>query len=349
MKNDISVTTVLRFALLALALIWTFLLMKPFIGLFAWAGILAVAIYPSYDKLVAKFGQKNRKLTSILFGVIIALLVLYPTYSITASVLQSTTNTVQDLKAGTLDVTPPTEKVKDWPLIGEKVYQNWDNLSQDTTEYALEHREVILEQSKKLFTSFGGIIGSVLLLVISFIIAVVFMYNAEGARSSLLKFSNKVMGDENGTHVLDMSKNTIRSVVKGILLVAIIQALLSFVGFKLIGLPGAGIYALIVLCAAIMQIPVMLVVIPAIMIAFSISDNTVYAVIFTVYILIVALVDNFLKPIFLSKGLETPTLIIFLGAIGGVMLHGIIGLFVGTVVMALVHRLYVDWVNNTTA
>jgi len=144
-----------------------------------------------------------------------------------------------------------------------------------------------------------------------------------------------------------MSRNTIRSVVKGILLVAIIQAVLSFIGFKLIGIPAAGLFTMLVLVAAIVQIPVTLVVIPAIALVFSITDNTTHAIIFAVYIVVVSLLDNFLKPILLSKGLQTPTVIIFLGAIGGVILHGIIGLFVGTVVLALAHRFYLRWLNST--
>ena len=172
------------------------------------------------------------------------------------------------------------------------------------------------------------------------------MYNANSRYQSLVKFANKLIGKD-GESIVIMSRNTVRSVVKGILFVAILQAVLSFIGFKLIGLPGAGIFTIIILIAAIVQLPVTLAVVPAIAMVFFISDNTTHNILFTVYILAVSLVDNFLKPILLSKGLETPTIIIFLGAIGGVMLHGIIGLFVGTVVLALAHRFYSLWVNST--
>ena len=172
------------------------------------------------------------------------------------------------------------------------------------------------------------------------------MFNADGGYSTSVKLANKLTG-KNGEDIVIMSRNTIRSVVKGILLVAIIQSVLSFIGFKLIGLPAAGVFTLLVLFCAIIQLPVTLAVIPAIALAFSITDNTTYAVIFTIYIIIVSLLDNFLKPVLLSKGLKTPTIIIFLGAIGGVVLHGIIGLFVGTVVMALAHRFYIEWVSSS--
>lgn len=193
-------------------------------------------------------------------------------------------------------------------------------------------------------SSFTKIMGSLLVFIASFIIAVVFMFNAENGYKGVTKLATKLIGNE-GEELVKISRNTIRSVVKGILLVAIIQSFLSFIGFSFIGLPAAGVFAFIVLFSAIVQIPVTIAVIPAIVLAFSISDNTTITVIFTIYILIVSLLDNFLKPILLAKGLQTPTIIIFLGAIGGVMLHGIIGLFIGTVVLAIVHQFYIRWVN----
>lgn len=172
------------------------------------------------------------------------------------------------------------------------------------------------------------------------------MYNAEGDHNTSVKFANKLIGKQ-GKEVVMMSRNTTRSVVKGILLVAITQAVLSFIGFKLIGITAAGLFKMLVLVAAIVQIPVTLIVIPAIALVFSITDNTTHAIIFALNIVVLSLLDNFLKPILLSKGLQTPTINIFLGAIGGVILHGIIGLFVGTLVLALAHRFYLRWVNST--
>ncbi len=142
-----------------------------------------------------------------------------------------------------------------------------------------------------------------------------------------------------------MCRDTIRSVVKGILLVALIQTIFALIGFKAIGLPASGFFAFLVLLAAIMQIPAILVMLPAILIAFSIAEPTA-AIIFTIYSIAVALSDNFLKPIFLGKGLQTPMIVILIGTIGGMLLHGIIGLFIGAVVLSVAHKLYMYWVNT---
>ncbi|MDB9961401.1 AI-2E family transporter [Oceanihabitans sp.] len=345
MKDKINITSFIRLAVVVALILWASLIVKPFIGALAWAIILAVAIYPFYHKLITKAGSKRKKIVSIIFTLVTVTLLAVPSYSIFSSVLESTTETIQQLKDGTLHITPPTEKVKEWPM-GEKIYSDWESVSSDSREYVMNHKEFILEKGKGISGSFLGIMGTLVVFIISLIIAVVFMYNADGGHNTSVKFANKLVGKE-GEDIVIMSRNTIRSVVKGILLVAIIQTLLSFIGFKLIGLPAAGLFTMVVMFAAIVQVPVTLAIIPAIILAFSISDNTTHTIIFTVYIIIVSLLDNFLKPILLSKGLQTPTVIIFLGAIGGVMLHGIIGLFVGTVVLALAHRFYMRWVNSS--
>lgn len=344
MKNNLNITSFIRLAVVVGLILWASYIVKPFIGALAWAIILAVAIYPFYHKLIANGSAKRKKWVSIIFTIVTVTLLTVPSYSIFSSVFESTATTFQQIKDGSFHIPPPAEKVKDWPL-GDKIYSNWESASEDLKSYAIDHQEFILEKGKGVFGSFLGIMGTLVLLIISLIIAVVLMHNADAGHSTSVKFANKLVGKD-GEELVIMSRNTIRSVVKGILLVAIIQTGLSFIGFKLIGIPAAGLFTILVLFAAIIQLPVTLAVIPPIILAFSMSDNMTHTIIFTVYILIVSLLDNFLKPVLLSKGLQTPTIIIFIGALGGVMLHGIIGLFVGTVVLALAHRFYIHWVNT---
>jgi predicted PurR-regulated permease PerM len=203
-----------------------------------------------------------------------------------------------------------------------------------------------LEKGSIAIKSFAGLIGTILVFVFSFIIAIMFMSNAKGAFQSASDFANKLVGDNKGEEMLLIARDTMRNVVKGILFVAIIQAFLCFIGFKLMGIPGAAIFAFIAMVAAIVQIPVTLVVLPTIFIAFSISDSNLVATIFSVYIIIISLLDNVLKPILLSKGLKTPMVLIILGALGGMLLLGIIGIFIGTVLLAILHQLYMAWISS---
>jgi predicted PurR-regulated permease PerM len=234
--------------------------------------------------------------------------------------------------------------VKDWPIVGERIYTNWKALSDNSKQYAIEHKAFLLEKGSDALKGFAGMLGTVLAFLLSFIIAIMFMSNAKGAFKAASDFANKLVGGIKGAEMLLIARDTMRNVVKGILFVALIQAFLCFLGFKLMGIPGPAIFAFIVMLAGIVQIPVTLVVLPTIFLAFSISDNTVAATVFTVYIIIVSLLDNVLKPILLSKGLKTPMILIILGALGGMLLHGIIGIFIGTVLLAILHQLYVAWI-----
>jgi predicted PurR-regulated permease PerM len=128
-------------------------------------------------------------------------------------------------------------------------------------------------------------------------------------------------------------------VVQGVLGVAIIQSILGGVGIWAIGIPAAGLWALIILLLAIMQLPPLLIMGPLAIYAFSFADTTP-AIIFLVWSIIVSASDAFLKPIFLGRGVDVPMLVILLGAIGGMILSGIIGLFVGAVVLALSYKVF---------
>jgi predicted PurR-regulated permease PerM len=131
----------------------------------------------------------------------------------------------------------------------------------------------------------------------------------------------------------------------GVLGIAFIQAFAGGLGMVIIGIPGAGLWALFILVLAIAQLPPLLVLLPAIIYVFSTNDNTTAAVIFTVWSLIVSFSDTFLKPMLLGRGVNVPMLVILLGAIGGMISAGIVGLFVGAVVLALGYTLFQDWLN----
>jgi len=133
-------------------------------------------------------------------------------------------------------------------------------------------------------------------------------------------------------------------VAKGVLGVAIVQTLLAAPGFVLMDVPAAGILLAIFLMLAIMQIPTLVLIIPVVIWVYS-SAEALPATLFAVWMLFVSLSDNILKPLLLGRGVKIPTLIILLGAIGGAIYAGIIGLFLGAVVLALGYELLVAWLN----
>jgi len=184
--------------------------------------------------------------------------------------------------------------------------------------------------------------GAVLQTIFSLIIAGVLMMHAMGGGRLAYAFADR-LGGEQGRELVDIAIATTRSVVKGVLLVAMIQGLMAAAGLVFAGVQGAGFWAVLVMVLAIMQLPPILILGPIAAYVFSANDSTTVAVIFLIWSLVVSGADGFLKPIFLGRGVAVPMLVILIGAIGGMIGAGIIGLFLGAVVLSLGYKLVEIW------
>lgn len=323
-----------------LILLMCFQIIRPFISLVAWGLIIAVALYPLHLSVAAKLGGRA-KWSATLFVVVGLAILLVPAVNLAESSIDSLRNLGQQLDSGTVRVPPPDDSVAEWPLIGEKVHAIWSG--------AASNLEATLNQYESQLKVIGqwvvGFIGSstlgILQFVVSIIIAGVFLVSAE-AGYQLARNIGRSLSEDYGADMIDMSVQTIRSVAKGVLGVAIIQALLSAIGLVIMDVPAAGVWTLLVLVLAIIQLPPILVMGPIAIWVFSVADTTP-ATIFFVYAMIVSGSDAFLKPLFLGRGMDIPMLVILLGAIGGAMAMGIVGLFVGAIILAVGYQLLTAW------
>jgi len=303
-----------------------------------------VAIYPLFVKAYAAFGGRQ-KLTATLITLLALAILIVPTVMLSGSMIESSKTLAADIEAGTLTVPPPSDKVKDWPLIGEKLHSAW-SLASTNLEGALEKFKPQVEAvGKWLLSGAAGVGGGVLMFVISIIIAGAFLVYGRSGSQAMESIAGRVMGKQNGKEFVDLTGATIRSVAQGVLGVALIQSVLAGIGLLVMGVPYAGIWAVLVLLLAIIQLPPLLILGPIIVYEFSVAE-TVPAVIFMIWSLIVSVSDGFLKPLFLGRGMDIPMLVILLGAIGGMILSGIIGLFVGAVVLAVGYTLFMAWLDQ---
>ncbi len=335
----------LRIILLSILLLLSYFIVKPFLIMIIWSAILGIALYPFYLKVIGWFGGKKKGLVTTLFIVILLTLILVPTVKLTGSVIETTKQYTSDFRAGKINIPVPNEKLNEFPLIGKKIYKAWTGASKDLELFIKNNKETVASALGSFFNRFTGMMGSVFLALISLIIAGAFMSSADSISRNAVKLGNRLVPGE-GNDLITMVTSTVRSVVKGILAVALIQSILAYIGFAIAGLPGAAFFAFLVMIMAIIQLPPIIAMIPAIAIYASIADSNTALVIFTVYSIIVATSDNLLKPLLLGKGLQTPMLVILIGAIGGMIFMGMIGLFIGPVILAIVYQMYIEWVNG---
>jgi predicted PurR-regulated permease PerM len=197
------------------------------------------------------------------------------------------------------------------------------------------------EYGPKILLMVAGLGLALIQFLISLIIAAVLLANAESCKRASHAIFRRLAGEQ-GEEFVNISAATIRSVVQGVLGIAIIQSVLAGIGLIALDVPGAGIWALMVLFLAVIQLPPLLVLGPIIFYVFSTSAMTP-AVLFMIWSIVVSVSDSFLKPLFLGRGMDIPMLVILLGAIGGMMMSGLIGLFVGSVVLSLGYKVFQAW------
>lgn len=338
------VESFLRIGLIIILLMISYDIIKPFTMPILWGAIIAMAAFPLVKWLEPKIGGK-RGLASSLVCLSFILILVIPTYSLTDAVLGGMKNLAVQLDEGTLHVPPPNEKVKDWPVIGERTHAAWSAANADLEAFAKANADQIKEMSGKVLKRVGSSLMGVLMFVISIIIAGVFMAFAESCGKAAHRFFVRVGGLRPGGEWATMSVATVRSVLQGVVGVAVIQTILITIGLFAAGVPGAPILSAIVLVVCIAQIPALLVLLPIIAYVFSAADTTT-AIIFAVYQFVAAASDNVLKPMLMGRGLDIPMPVILLGAIGGMVMSGIIGLFVGAVVLSIWYKLFMLWIEQ---
>jgi len=317
-------------------------ILRPFIPVLAWGIIVAIAVYPRYLKL-----QLILRGRSVLAAVLIALLLLAlligPVVLLSGTLIGGIQNLLAHFRDGTPIIPPPPAGVETWPLVGIPLKNAWSLASTNITTALMSFAPQIKAIVPSLLSASAGIGLTVLQFALSIIVAGAILANSRGAAGAAHSLANSIFGD-NGPEFEQLVGSTIRSVTIGILGVALIQSVLAALGFVVAGLPGAGLWAVVFLVAALLQVGTV-VLIPAVIYVFATASVT-KAVIFMVWCLFVALVDNTLKPLLLGRGVAVPIAVVFLGAIGGFVAMGLVGLFVGAIVLSVGYKLFLAWIKE---
>jgi predicted PurR-regulated permease PerM len=308
-----------------------------------WGLILALAFKPLHSTLV-KLMRGKAKLAAIIIVLLSLAIIIIPGWFFLDAIIEEVKELKASFQSGKLTIPLPSEKVRSWPIIGDPLYDLWQSASVNLEETVVKYKDQLTNVGGKLAKGILSAAGGILQMMISLIIAGFLLVSA-GTGESIRKFFRKVAGDR-GDEFADVTLKTVGNVVKGVLGVALIQAVLIGVGFLLAGIPYSGIWSLFVFVLAVLQLPVVLVVIPVAIYLFS-EKELLPAILWTIYLLLAGASENIFKPLLLGKGAPVPMLVIFIGVIGGFILSGFIGLFTGAIVMSLGYKLFVTWINET--
>jgi len=335
----------IRLALIFIIVTLCFEIIKPFVIIVVWGIIIAVAIFPLYSKVSLALGGRD-KLLAGLYTLIALSLLIAPSAMITSSLVETSTYLAKGFSDGTLEIPQPTQNVKDWPIVGNKAYTVWYQVSNNLEATLRQNTAQIKKLGEAFIAAIAGVGGGLLQFILAVIISGVFLANTKKAYAVSLKIASRLTDQEQGLQFTSLTIATIRSVAQGVLGVAVIQAILGGIGMYFMGVPGWGLWTILILVLAVAQLPPLLILLPVILYVFSVAA-TVPAVIFAIWSTLVSMSDGLLKPLLLGRGMDTPTLVILLGAIGGMMLFGILGLFVGAICLALGYEIFMAWLDKT--
>ncbi|MEM8491017.1 MAG: AI-2E family transporter [Pseudomonadota bacterium] len=336
----------IRLGLIILAVVACERIFAPFIPIMLWALTLAVALYPLLKIVMSRTGMSQSRSATLLVVSAIALIGT-PTVMLGSSFAEHIFSVVEQLEGSELTVEAPPAEVRDWPLIGERVFALWTSAHEDLAGVIEQLRPQLESFVKLALHGAASTAGTLLFFLGAVIIAGIMMAYGESGSRAMVRIFQRMAGEQQGSALHTLSTLTVRSVAVGVVGVAFIQALLLGVGFLFAGIPAAGLLALVVMVVGILQLPALLVSLPAIAYLWLAGDggsgaNTVA----TVYLLVAGTADNFLKPMLLGRGVDVPMPVVLLGALGGMVSTGIIGLFVGAVVLSVGYELFMGWVNE---
>ena len=338
-KNAIE--SAIKIGILGTMVFATFRIIQPFIMPVAWGIIIAVAVEPLVGKIAKMLGGR-RKSASVLFSLVVIAALVIPSFMLVSSSIDTVQSVATSLENDTLKVPPPPAGVEEWPLIGSSLHKSW-SLASTNLEAALHKFAPQLKAAGgALLGKVGGGVKAVFMFIISVAIAGALLATVEKGTTVMSRIVTRFAGNK-GPEIITLATATIRGVMQGVIGVAVIQAILSAIGMIIVGVPAAGLWAGLVMILAIIQLPPIIVLGPIAAWVFTFAD-TMPAVIFLIWALLVSGCDGFLKPILMGRGVDAPMLVILIGALGGMMVSGIIGLFVGAVVVAITYTLFMAWV-----
>lgn len=335
----------MRAGLILVLVVACYRVIGPFRDLMLWSIILAISLYPLHTRLRGPLGNRDGLAAGLIVSIAIATL-LVPVYLVGISLAESAEHALRLLTSGEYHIPPPPGSIAGWPLVGQPLHDLWLQASTDLTSLVQRVGPRLQGVSLTLLGTIAGVSVGFLGFVAALILAGIFMAFGQSGGDSAVRILSRISGPERGPKLAELCTATIRAVAQGVVGIAFIQTLLLGVGFVVMGVPGAGLLALAALLLGIMQLPGALLTLPVIAFVFATEGASAASVAFAIYTFVAGLADNVLKPLLLGRGLAVPMPVVLIGALGGMVISGIIGLFIGPVILALGYELFWQWVDE---
>jgi predicted PurR-regulated permease PerM len=333
----------IRLTLLALLIYWSFILLSPFIPILAWSVVLTVALYPAYDWLSVHLGRRPHT-AAVLLTLIVLAVFLGPAAWLGIGLVDGLRSISDQLTSGNLTIPTPPDRVRNWPLIGSSLHEFWDMASVNL-ESALRQAAPHLKPLASPILAIAGSAGTGTLKFLASVVISGFLFPYGPALVAASRRALTRIVPERSESFLVLAGATIRTVLQGVIGIAALQSVLAGIVLKIAGVPNAGALAFGILVLGIVQIGSLPILLPVVIWVWIVKD-VAPALLITILLVLVGISDNVLKPLLMGRGLSTPVLVIFIGVIGGTLAHGIVGLFIGPIILAVAWELVMAWITD---
>jgi predicted PurR-regulated permease PerM len=337
--------TTLQLLFIGALIAGSFWILRPFLIPLSWAATIVVATWPVFLRMLAWLGGR-RGLAVALMSLALLLVLVVPLYLAITTIVENAER-IADWSKGvsTLAAPQPPDWVGAIPLIGAKLAARWQQLAAAGPE---ELSARLLPYARTLLGWFAGQVGGVGLMLVNFlltvVIAAIFYANGERVAAGVDRFARRLAGSQ-GESAVHLAAQAVRAVALGVVVTALVQSCLGGIGLALAGVRFAAILTAVMFILGVAQLGPAPVLIPAVIWAYW-NYGVVWGTGLLIWSAIVGVMDNFLRPLLIRRGADLPLLLIFAGVIGGLIAFGVIGLFIGPVVLAVAYTLLITWVED---
>lgn len=340
--GDSIINLIIRLGLVGLLAYLSWEITAPFLTIMLWSAILSTALYPFFEWLAHVIG--SRRVAAAALTILCLMIVIGPVTWLGFGLATGVEYVAKELDAGNVSIPQPRETIKNWPIIGERLHRLWSVAAIDIKATLIE----LLPRLKPFGARLLDLAEYGFLGLLKFLVSIAiagFLFSPGPALVQKLGTILDRVARPRGRQMIPIVGATIRNVSRGVIGIALLQAVLAGVGFLAASMRGAGVLAFLTLALSIIQIGPGLLFLPIIFWSWT-SMAATNALIFTIYMVFVGLIDNLLRPLVIARGISTPMPVILIGVIGGTIAYGIVGLFFGPIVLSVAWALAVAWMQD---
>lgn len=345
--GDITHATLLVL-FIALLVVLTFWVLSPFLTSLLWAVVVCIALWPILLRLEAFLGGRRWAAVAVMTATILVL-VFVPVTLALITIVNNAQNIGAEIKAFESVALPlPPAWLERIPVAGDRMAAEWTRFVALDAQQRSAELTPYVQTALQWFVVQAGSVGRILIqFLLAATIAAIGFVKGEAVRDGILAFAAR-LGGQQGRDAATLAARTIRGVVLGVVVTALMQAAIAGTGLFITGVPAAGLLTAVVLFLCLAQLGPLLVLVPAVLWLFW-SGRTISGTTLLVIGVIAGALDNIVRPVLIKRGADLPLLLIFAGVIGGLIAFGIIGLFIGPVVLSVAYTLLATWVSSASS